>query len=165
VLRLLRNLGRALDGLGWLDKLQPEPLSPRARLEEIYCLLAGSRVPEAVVKAEALLQTGGPELRAETHYLCGETLADTYRPEEAVWHYVRAMAAGQPADTVMPRLRELCVSAPFPQAVVLNALQEMWSEGLSEQALALAEGVAERPDYAGIRQWALYRARELRTTP
>jgi hypothetical protein len=139
--------------------VQPSPLSSAARLEEIHCLLAANRLPEATLKAEALLQDTPLVLRGEVHFLCGEALADSYRPEEAVWHYVQALLAGEPATDIMPRLRALCGRTPFPEPTVLSVLQELWSNGRDDEALDLAEGVVNRPEYAGVRQWALGRAK------
>lgn len=165
LLRLQRSLGRPAVGLEWLNKLHPEPLSPRARLEEIHCLLATSRTAEALVKAEGLLPLAPAPVRAETHYLCGEALVDSYRPEEAIWHYVRALAEGYAPESIMPHLRSLIAGAPIAPSVTVNALQELWSAGLTDLALALAEAAAPRPDFGAVRQWALFHARELRLNP
>ena len=157
--RLLRKQGHPQEALVWLNQAGAAVSSPTGLLERAECLLAANQPLDAAALADQLLRLREPATEARAHLIAAEGCLKGLRPEEALWHYCEALREGAPAAQAVPAIIDLCSRQPLDETAMINALSELYAEGFTQPALEVADALAQKPGYGGLKRWLYERAR------
>lgn len=155
--RLLRKLDRPREALVWLDRLPLAEATPAGLLERAQCLIGRGLASDATLFCEQILRQNDPTTSAEAHRVAAEAAIIGSRPEEALWHFSRALISGAPPSLVIPRVLSLCTTQPLSETAVISAIKDLYAQGQTFPALELADALSNRPGYADLRRWAAAR--------